>query len=151
MLASRRCRLFANLSPTTSNCLSKLRKNVWITRRLDARRSLGRHAGPLRKFEPAGQHLRVRELLRRFRAPSGDGRKHSTRINRPLPASLLRRGVEDAVDLDDIVVEQALDLDHRARRIWRLAPEFRLRLIHHGRETVQVPEGRRSTIGYARW
>jgi hypothetical protein len=32
MLALCRCRLFANLSRTTSNCLSKLRKNVWMTR-----------------------------------------------------------------------------------------------------------------------
>src|SRR5689334_14459277 len=54
--------------------------------------------------------------------------------------SLFDRRVEDAVDLDDVVVEQPLHLDHRARRIWRLAPEFGLRLIHQGRETVQVAD-----------
>jgi hypothetical protein len=32
------------------------------------------------------------------------------------------RGVKNAVDLDDIIVKQALDLDHRAGWIWRLAP-----------------------------
>src|SRR4029077_8964432 len=142
MLALHRCRLFANLSPTTSNCLSKLRKNVRMTRRRDARAIIRVAAllAPPRKFEPAAQHLRVRELVSRFRAPSAEGRcrQHSNPDQQAIArASLLQWGVEDAVDLDDIVVEQALDLDHRARRIWWLAPEFRLRLIHHGRETVQ--------------
>jgi hypothetical protein len=41
MLALRRCRLSANLSPTTSNCLSKLRKNVWMSRRSARVRSFG--------------------------------------------------------------------------------------------------------------
>src|SRR5262249_41772493 len=36
--------------------------------------------------------------------------------------------------------KQALDLDHRARRIWRLAPQLRLHLVHHGREAVQVAD-----------
>ena len=67
-------------------------------------------------------------------------------------SSLSQRGVEDAVDLHDIVVKQTLSLDHRARRIWRLGPEFRLRLVHHGRETVQVADinGQPHTILQAR-
>jgi len=49
-------------------------------------------------------------------------------------------GVKNAVDLHDIIVKQALRLDHRARWIWRLAPELRLHLVHDGRETVQVTD-----------
>src|SRR5262245_4344188 len=61
--------------------------------------------------------------------------------SRPSPEacdSPSRRRVKNAVDLHDIVVKQALDLDHRARRIWRLAPQLRLHLVHHGCEAVQV-------------
>ena len=50
------------------------------------------------------------------------------------------RGVKNAVDLHDIIVKQALDLDHRAGWIGRLAPELRLHLVHHGREAVQVTD-----------
>src|ERR1700722_14102036 len=52
--------------------------------------------------------------------------------------SLRCRRVENTVDLDDIVVEQALHLEHGARRIRRLAPEFRLYLAHERREPMQV-------------
>src|SRR5262249_33672902 len=55
-------------------------------------------------------------------------------------ASPFHRGVKNAVDLHDIVVKQALDLDHRAGRIWRLAPQLRLHLVHHGREAAQVAD-----------
>ena len=51
-----------------------------------------------------------------------------------------RGGVEDAVDLDDVVVEQALDLHHGSRWIRRLAPEFCLRLVDHGGVTMQVAD-----------
>src|SRR5438128_10345586 len=54
--------------------------------------------------------------------------------------SSFHRGVKNAVDLHDIVVKQALRLDHCARWIWRLAPQLRLHLVHHGRETVQVTD-----------
>ena len=54
--------------------------------------------------------------------------------------SLFRRGVKDAVDLHDIIVKQALDLDHRAGWIWRFAPQLCLRLVHHGCEAVQVTD-----------
>src|SRR5262249_32981100 len=63
--------------------------------------------------------------------------------SRPSPEacdSPSRRRVKNAVDLHDIVVKQALDLDHRARRIGRLAPQLRLHLVHHGREAVQVAD-----------
>jgi hypothetical protein len=53
---------------------------------------------------------------------------------------LLLWGVKDAVDLDDIVVKQALDLDHRSGWIRRLAPQLGLRLVHHGCETVEVTD-----------
>ena len=45
---------------------------------------------------------------------------------------LFRGGVKDAVDLHDIIVEQAPDLDHRAGWIGRLAPELCLRLSTKG-------------------
>src|SRR5262249_23510820 len=32
------------------------------------------------------------------------------------------------------------DLDYRTRWIWWLAPELRLHLVHHGRETMQVTD-----------
>src|SRR5207245_6070008 len=70
--------------------------------------------------------------------------------------SSFHRGVKNAVDLHDIVVKQALRFDHCARWIWRLAPELRLHLVHHGRETVQVTDVNRKphTIlkaGALRW
>src|SRR6266849_7069728 len=52
--------------------------------------------------------------------------------------SFFHWGVKDAVDLHDIVVKQAPDLDHGAGRIWRLAPNLCLRLVHHGCKPVQV-------------
>ena len=52
----------------------------------------------------------------------------------------LHRPIKDAVDLHDIVVERALDLDHGAGRIGRLAPELALRLVDHGRVAVQVAD-----------
>src|ERR1700704_5134299 len=55
-------------------------------------------------------------------------------------ASLFAWGVEYAVDLHDIVVEQALDLDHRAGWIGRLAPQLGLGFFHHGGEPVQVAD-----------
>src|SRR5262245_56816833 len=63
-----------------------------------------------------------------------------------------RRRVKNAVDLHDIVVKQALDLDHRARWIGRLAPQLRLCLVHHGREAAQVADvdGEPHTILQAR-
>jgi len=54
--------------------------------------------------------------------------------------SSFHRGVKNAIDLHDIVVKQALRLDHCARWKWRLAPELRLHLVHHRRETVQVTD-----------
>src|SRR5262249_25601389 len=52
----------------------------------------------------------------------------------------------------DIVVKQALGLDHRAGWIWRLAPQLRLHLVHQGREAVQVADvnGEAHTILQAR-
>src|SRR5258708_29248729 len=52
--------------------------------------------------------------------------------------SLRCRRVENTVDLDDIVVEQALHLEHGARRIRRLAPKFCLYLADERGEAVQV-------------
>src|SRR5262249_40858045 len=62
------------------------------------------------------------------------------------------RGVKNAVDLHDIIVKQPLDLDHRARRIGRLAPQLRLHFVHHGREAAQVTDvdGEPHTILQAR-
>src|SRR5215472_18377132 len=63
--------------------------------------------------------------------------------SRPSPEacdSPSRRRVKNAVDLHDIIVKQALDLDHRGRWIGRLAPQLRLHLVHHGREAVQVAD-----------
>ena len=54
--------------------------------------------------------------------------------------SLFRGGVKDAVDLHDIIVEQAPDLDHRAGWIGRLTPELCLRLVDHGRVAMQVAD-----------
>src|SRR5271169_2631142 len=59
-------------------------------------------------------------------------------IRATLADSLLCRRVENAVDLDDIVVEEALDLEHGTRRIRGLAPEFRLYLAHERREPMQI-------------
>jgi hypothetical protein len=53
-------------------------------------------------------------------------------------ASLVFWSVENTVDLDDIVVEQALNLEHSPRRIWRLTPELCLYLAHQRREAVQI-------------
>ena len=53
---------------------------------------------------------------------------------------LFHRRVEYAVDLDDIIVEQTLDLDHGTWWIWRPAPELCLRLVHHRRKTVQIAD-----------
>ena len=53
-------------------------------------------------------------------------------------ASLVFWSVENTVDLDDIVVEQALNLKHSTRRIWWLAPKFCLYPAHQRRETMQV-------------
>jgi hypothetical protein len=50
--------------------------------------------------------------------------------------SLFHRGVKNAVNLYDIIIEQPLDLDHRAGWIWRPALQLRLHLVHHGREAV---------------
>ena len=52
--------------------------------------------------------------------------------------SFLYRCVENAVDLDDIVIEQALHLEHGTRRIRRLAPKFCLYLAHERGKAVQV-------------
>jgi hypothetical protein len=63
--------------------------------------------------------------------------------SRPSPEAYdlpFHRGVKNAVDLHDVIVKQPLDLDHRAGWIWRLAPQLRLRLVHHGREVVQVTD-----------
>src|SRR5262249_8288050 len=72
-------------------------------------------------------------------------RREAERLSpsRPSPEacdSPSRRRVKNAVDLHDIVVKQALDLDHRARRIWRLAPQLRLHPVHHGREASEVAD-----------
>ena len=53
---------------------------------------------------------------------------------------LLRWRIEDAVDLHDIVVEQTPNLDHRPRRIRRLAPQLCLHLVDHGRKAMQVAD-----------
>src|SRR5436190_19932790 len=52
--------------------------------------------------------------------------------------SLVFWGVENTVDLDDIVVEQALNLKHSPRRIWRLAPKLCLHLADQRRKAMQV-------------
>src|ERR1700759_1993048 len=44
-------------------------------------------------------------------------------------ASLLRGSIENAVDLDDVVVEQSAGLEHGARRIGALAPQLGLHLV----------------------
>src|ERR1700688_600357 len=69
---------------------------------------------------------------------SATGQRQTSRWDRaPLQSSSLSQwGVEDAVDLHDIIVKKTLNLDHRARWIWRLGPEFCLRPVHHGREPV---------------
>jgi hypothetical protein len=51
-------------------------------------------------------------------------------------ASLVRWGIEDTVDLDDIVVEQALNLEHGTRWIRRVAPKFCLYLAYERCEAV---------------
>ena len=60
-----------------------------------------------------------------------------TKLN-PKMNSLLCWCVEDAVDLDDVIVEEALNLEHGTRRIRRLAPKFRLYFAHEGREPMQI-------------
>ena len=63
----------------------------------------------------------------------------SLRSIRATPAdSLLCWRVENAVDLDDVIVEEALDLEHGTRRIRGLAPKLRLYLAHERREPMQV-------------
>src|SRR5690348_15520827 len=61
---------------------------------------------------------------------------------------LLRRRIEDAVDLDDVAVEQPIGLEHGARRIGRLAPQFGLHLVDQGRDPRQVADidGKPDTI-----
>src|SRR6476469_5322696 len=76
------------------------------------RRNLDRHRAGARETAPSGERGRVRLLL--------------------------RRGVKHAVDLNDIVVEQPLDLDHGPGRIGRAAPQLGLRLVDHRRVAVQV-------------
>lgn len=70
------------------------------------------------------------------RDPEGETTRADQQVFADRYDSPLHRGVKNAVDLHDVIVEQALDLDHRAGWIWRLAPQLRLRLVHHGREAV---------------
>src|SRR5262249_31778423 len=54
--------------------------------------------------------------------------------------SSFHRRVEDAVDLHDIVIEQALHLDHGPRRIGWSAPQLGLRPFYHRRKAREVAE-----------
>ena len=58
---------------------------------------------------------------------------------------LLLRCVEDRVDLDDVVLEQALDLHHRARRIRRASPDLGLHAIDDAGIAMEIAEIDRDT------
>jgi hypothetical protein len=62
---------------------------------------------------------------------------------RPSPEACdlpFHRGVKNAVDLHDVILNRRWTSNHRAGWIWRLAPELRLHLVHHGREAVQITD-----------
>src|SRR6476661_2356141 len=65
------------------------------------------------------------------------GTKPSSGIGTDL---FLRWGVKHAVDLNEIVVEQPLNLDHGPGWIGRPTPQLGLRLVDHRRVAVEVAD-----------
>src|SRR5712691_6831621 len=97
---------------------------------------------PIEFFPPNGGRLTDVVTFRRFaELESASSMAYlAGHASRRQADSLFHWGVKCALDLHDGIVEQALDLDHGTGWIWRLAPEFLLRLVDHGRETVQVTD-----------
>src|SRR6516165_407931 len=92
---------------------------------------------------PGAPTNRFNHLTEGAMGGTSSGQLAAAVASRPSPQAYdlpFRWRIKNAVDLHDVIVEQALDLDHRAGWIWRLAPQLRLRLVHHGREAVQVAD-----------